>query len=78
MRYPGSGTKNVVYPARYADYAHLFYSNFLDHGIKPFNTGTAGERPTSPWQGMLHLEGSSYFVYRLTQWLELMTAVPNL
>ena len=78
VRYPGSGTKNVVYPARYADYAHLFYSNFLDHGIKPFNTGTAGERPTSPWQGMLHLEGSSYFAYRLTQWLELITAVPNL
>ena len=78
VRYPSSGTKNVVYPARYADYAHLFYSNFLDHGVKPFNTGTAGERPTSPWQGMLHLEGSSYFAYRLTQWLELMTAVPNL
>ena len=61
--YPGSGTKNVVYAAQYPDYAHLFYCDFLCRGVKPFNTGTSSERPTTPWQGMLHLESGIYHTY---------------
>lgn len=63
VHYPGSGTKCVVYSGQYPDYAHLFYSNFLCRGVKPFNSGTSGERPTTPWQGMLHLESGAYHFY---------------
>jgi hypothetical protein len=63
VHYPGSGTKSVVYSGQYPDYAHLFYCDFLCRGVKQFNTGTSGERPTTPWQGMLHLENGTYHFY---------------
>jgi hypothetical protein len=63
VHFQGNGIKKVVYSAMYPNYAHLFYCNFLCSNVKQMNTGSVDERPTTPWQGMLHIENGVYYVY---------------